>query len=159
MVAPIFDGPPGFIVLAVLLALAGYLRQVSVSAQELRDRIKGDHTGTLFPWDRTSRELKEQKITFQERMRIGLTRLTHLLFGLMCLFSVRIFLYALEPLGAARDSTYQGVLISFDLFLSVCVIFLAGRMWVMHAHNRAIDEDLRRRAEADISSLEMTPGE
>lgn len=150
MSPPIFSGPPIFVTLAILSALAVYLRQVSLSAQDLSDRIKGKHSTTPFPWDRVEGDFRDRKIRLLLEVRHTIYEATLGLSSLIFLVGVRIFLYALEPLGASTSLLFHHTVVAFDLVLAASMVILLGFMWRAHTVSRGRDEQLRGEVEASL---------
>jgi hypothetical protein len=91
---PLFDSGLSFVILAIIMALAGYLRQVGAAAQELADKIEKRDAGAPFPWDKSDDDAISKKLDFQRRFRRSLAILTHILFCVMFIMTVRIGVFS-----------------------------------------------------------------
>ena len=147
MLMPIFNGAPIVVVLAVFVALAAYLRQIAIAAQELLDKLRWDQEQAPLPWNRANSVSRELKIRLQEKMRHGLMILTQILFVLMFFVALRTLLWALEPFGALNHHIFQIALYVYDLAISGSLVVLVSTMWVMHTRNRKIDDAIRVKIE------------
>ena len=149
MSSPIFNGAGAFTLLAIVLALAAYLRQVSVSAEELRAKIKGEQSDTPYPWRDASNAMRLEKIALLNEMHGGLKWLMHILSWISYTLVVRITLFAFEVLGPNGDQSFERVLLWVDLVIAICLGLLVGAMYVTHLRFRRWDDTLRETAEVE----------
>src|SRR5258705_30558 len=88
---PILNGAPAFIVLGFTVALAAYLRQVSLHAQEIIDKIKSNAVGS-FPYNEGKSIAKhtKEKLQLLENTRSKITKVTRPVFVLMFFIAIRV---------------------------------------------------------------------
>jgi hypothetical protein len=157
MEPPILDGPPGFVVLALIVALAAYLRAVSTGADELITKIKSEKLD-LFPYD-GKKTLEEQqdhtraKLRLLDNTRVYVAKVTPAMFFLMVFVAFRIFLYALSRvdqdqlphfgLGLRSFFLSSGFLRGFDLGLCIAILGLIIALFLLHRAARSNDDDVR----------------
>lgn len=151
---PIFDGPAAFILLGFLVALAAYLRQVSVGAL---DSVNNIHRGadSAFPYSRAPESIRKERVDFLNGMRHQLARATYWMFWLMVVLGVRIVLYALSRFASLSRSAFDSFRHWFDFVLSLAVLSLVYIMWDMHSEASNNDEKIRLRAYDSLPGLKQ----
>jgi len=143
---PILDGPPVFILLAVVVGLAAYVRQVSLGAQNLIDDIERG-ASNVYPYDPTRlAQRTSAKLNLLRSTRKSLKGLTHVLFLFMTFVAVRVFVYARSRMGWTMLSSVFGEVARhwFDLVASIALPLLVIAMWIMHSRARGKDDKIRR---------------
>jgi len=142
---PILDGPPVFILLAVVVGLAAYVRQVSLGAQNLIDDIERA-ASNIYPYDPTRlAQRTSAKLNLLRSTRKSLKGLTQVLFLFMTFVAVRVFVYARSRMGWTMLSSVFGEVARhwFDLVASIALPLLVIAMWIMHSRARRKDDKIR----------------
>jgi NADH:ubiquinone oxidoreductase subunit 3 (subunit A) len=108
---PILNGAPAFIILGFTVALAAYLRQVSLSAQDLIEKIKSNIVSS-FPYDAGNivQEHTREKLKLLENTRDNLSKVTRPLFILMLVIAIRIILFAIAKMKPFDSANYLALL-------------------------------------------------
>src|ERR1051326_482715 len=146
---PILNGAPGFFLLGFVVALAGYLRQVSMNAQDRADQLKSGKYPELWP---PQEESTLEKIHLPHNTKINIEWVTPRLFLLIAVISVRAVLYALSRIapsdkmswwiGWASSVWSPGLLRFVDLVITIALCVLVIGMWIMHAKGKRKEQEL-----------------
>jgi hypothetical protein len=162
---PILNGAPGFILLAFVVALAGYLRQVSMNAQDRIEQIESNKHSDLWPKEA---EHTLDRVNLLRKTRRKIELVARPLFFLIAVVSLRAMLYALSRI-APSDMVYQYVgrastwwsaewLRSIDLGITFFLLLLVLAMWVMHESGKFKEKRLMEKLlawrEASIKAKE-----
>jgi hypothetical protein len=149
---PILDGPPGFILLAIVVALAAYLRQIAIAAlaetgliEQAKEIIAQGilsqaNQRAPYPFDKTSEIARQNHIDFLGGLLDNLMRVTHKLFCGMFILGIRILVSAILP------KEWAWLLSLFDTIFFACVVGFIWASWSLHRRSR--DDALRLRREA-----------
>ncbi|HKB68306.1 MAG TPA: hypothetical protein VKC61_20765 [Pyrinomonadaceae bacterium] len=146
---PILNGAPAFIVLGFTVALAAYLRQVSLHAQEIIDKIKSNAVGS-FPYNEGKSIAKhtKEKLQLLENTRSKIAKVTRPVFVLMFFIAIRLVLYAVSKLKFSQSADFLHFLHWFDLAISLSIMILVGGLWYMHESARTKDHYIGEMAAA-----------
>jgi hypothetical protein len=142
---PILDGPPVFILIAIIFGLATYLRHVSLAAQSLIDEIERD-ANKIYPYNAAQLAPRTRaKMDHLRTTRSSIALLTQLLFGCIALLAVRVFAYAGSRIGWTAPPWLfeQTSRHWFDLWSAVALFVLVAVMWFLHTTARRKDERIR----------------
>src|ERR1051325_465572 len=93
-ITPILNGPPGFVILALSFAVAAYLRQVSATASELSDKIRGGQVWN-YPIGPPVPTHTMMKLESLERTHAVLNKTAPFLVWLVIVASLRVVTYSL----------------------------------------------------------------
>jgi hypothetical protein len=143
---PILNGPPGFVILALVFAVAAYLRQVSASAIELSDKIRG---GLVWNYPIAEPLPKHTKLKLESLERTHNT-LSSVASPVMVWFvivaALRVVLYSvlalpLLPSAVARIGKF---LPWVDLTITTGVFLMFVALGLIHRRSRQNNATVRR---------------
>jgi len=134
--APILSGPPGFILLMFVAAMAAYLRQVNATARDKIESIRSEKK-ILWPFAKMLPH-SEERLKLLEATRNKIKWVTHVFFALAVVVGLRLFWATLAPLWEVSDSLFWMRLADLLLVTIVTVTLLA--MWCMHSVSRKKDD-------------------
>lgn len=139
---PIFDSPGVFTILAIIMALAAYLRQVALAWQDLINMIEGRDERTPFPWKDARNAIRKAETRNLQEQREKLAHVTTWLFFALIGSSTRVLLYA-----AFRNEEWPGLIreIKDAIDLTMCFggIVLTLGLSIMHFRARKKERRLR----------------
>lgn len=145
MTDPILSAPPAFVLLAIILTLSAYLRQLSEHRRQQNDDIEDGTASTRFPLgeQHTAAQLKRLSESQQ-----NLNIVAHLLIFFSIVISVRLLMLAYARWRCPSDSQYLAT--GFRIFdmciMSVLLVLFIG-LWVMHFLSRRSEKRIRRMTE------------
>jgi hypothetical protein len=151
---PILDGAPGFVLLAFVMALAAYLRQVSTTAQKQIDDIESG-SPAAYPYQQASRSVREERIGFLLAMRGKLAIVTHFFFLFLVLLAARMVFYASTKFAWFEAKFADFARYWFDLSYVSGLLVLIIAMWIMHTIARGRDARLRANAVASLATTQQ----
>lgn len=139
---PVLNGAPGFTLLTFVVALAAYLRQVSVNAQDRIEQIETNKHPDVWPVLPSPAEHTLDRLNLLQDTKRHIEWLTRPLFTLIVAVGLRAVLHASSRIPSS-DSIYPYVqfasawwsaewLRRIDLVLTVLLSLLVFAMWVMH---------------------------
>ena len=142
---PILNGAPVFIILGFTVALAAYLRQVSLNAQDVIERIKSNAIRS-FPYDERNiiEEHTSERLKLLGKVHDSLSKVTRPLFILMLVISIRIILYSASRVVASDSGNSLRFLHWFDVVISFSILGLICGLWLMHDRARKDDSRIRK---------------
>ena len=147
---PILNGAPGFILLAFVVALAGYLRQVSVNAQDRKEQIESEKHPETWPKGEAH---TVAKLNLLYNTKKNIEFLTFPLFGFIVIVAFRSVLYALTRLvvlhpvidrvaGRFSNLWSNEWLSVIDLLLTTFLLMLVIAMSTMHGWGKLKDQEI-----------------
>lgn len=147
---PVLSGVPGFALLALVVALAAYLRQVSATARDKLEEIFADRNAL---WKRENDDWTLERVRILSRTRNIIKIVTHVFFGLGTLVGARVCVFALAP------KLNNAVLYWLDFALIATVAVSVFGMWIAHAINRSADDanfEEMMRAKPELKRFEFS---
>jgi Na+/melibiose symporter-like transporter len=140
--SPAFNSPASVTMLALIVALAVYLRQVSSTTQ---DRIEALLTSSAdhVLWPRDERHTHD-RIELLKNTRAIIERITPLVFATSVACALRVIVYAASSLPY-YPSSWNGVFSWIDIALASFVCTLIVGMWIAHSALKRKEKSVRRR--------------
>jgi hypothetical protein len=132
---PLLNGPPAFIILVLLMAIAAYLRQVSTTALDRRDLIKGGGVWNYPPGETHT----DMRVKFLEDTRRTLNKVSVPLIGFTIVIVGRILL---QSVLALRMATMPGWMCWGDAAIVLCILIVFVVLLCMHLAGRDDDEKI-----------------
>lgn len=126
----VLSGPQGYTLLAIVIALAAYLRSVSAAA---RDKIEAILAGKDDLWI-LGEEYTSERIRILNKTRRLIRGVTHAFFVLSWLLGIRLCTTIFVPGHGNLHMAF------FDLFFLVFLTIAIFGMWIAHWSNRAADD-------------------
>ncbi|MGJ4969783.1 MULTISPECIES: hypothetical protein [unclassified Bradyrhizobium] len=149
----VLSGTPGFTLLALVVALAAYLRQVSATARDKLEEIFADRNAL---WKRENDDWTLERVRILSRTRNIIKIVTHVFFGLGTIVGARVCVFALTP------KLNNAILYWLDFALIATVAFSVFGMWIAHTVNRSADDanfEEMMRAKPELKRFEFSfPG-
>jgi hypothetical protein len=142
---PLLNNPPAFVLLAIMIGLAAYLRQLGEHRSSQIDEIEGgrDKNYPLGEFHSTEK-IKDLR---RSRERLNQVAPPAILFTIAIGF--RLLALAYVRFRAPDDpQLYAGFFRTFDLVIAVVLFFLLVVLYVMHRAARRSDEKMRSLVEA-----------
>jgi len=138
----LLKGPPQFIVLSLVVALAVYLRQLAAGAMEFRDKIRNERV-RLYPSGQRFTEAKAKNL---ERIYeiLGLT--TPFLIALALVLSLRIVFDSILRFESSVFADYRWVLTVADFLIAEWLFWFFLFLAALHFFLRRTDERIRAAA-------------
>ena|SRR2546425_11178337 len=133
MDTPILNGPPGFILLAIVVALGAYLRTVAGAADETYEKTKAS-------WP-PGQPYTEDRLKNLDNVYTQLKNLTWHIFVFTVVLTVRLALSAVWVIPGVRSKTFDWMLYVWDLLTMIALIVGFVLMW--YTHLVTSDEDRR----------------
>lgn len=141
---PLLKGPPQFILLALIVALSAYLRQVRSSAVEQRDKIANGDLWN-YPMDSPFVSFTERKLELLDSVANNLTLATPFFIILFVILTIRAGLDAIDRFRDLGGWVARALCVAdFIIVIWVLAIFIA----ITLSHFRARFRDDRIRAVA-----------
>lgn len=152
---PLLNGAPSFTILAFTVALAAYLRQVSMTAQENLEKIKSNSIAS-FPYegDKAHKHTWE-KLALLESTRNGISTLTPWLFGLMLIIAGRIVIDAFSRMFYTGSIIYLYLLHAIDLIITSSILLFIIGLWIMHRRARNKEHKVRELTDAWVNTRSL----
>jgi hypothetical protein len=155
-VDPLLKGPPQFIVLAIVVALAAYLRQVALGATDLRDKIRHNKIWNYPMREPYFSEYTKEKIHFLEEIIENLKVASPFIILLFLAVAVRIVIDSL--LRFLHDSASKPkwlFIVDFVIAEWLAVMFLS-LMWT-HLIARKKDENIGSKCRENEDKIHPVP--
>lgn len=159
-IEPLLKGPPQFIVLSLVVAFAVYFRQISISAEDLWDKIREEEEEAFFyP---IGRQHTEDKMRSLERTSENLSIVAPFMVALTIFITIRI---VFDSILRFPNSPFQGVdgalgiipgilpMVDFVIAVWILVLFLA----FAQMHSSAIKRNEKIRADVKNYVQEFRP--
>jgi hypothetical protein len=129
----ILSGAAGFSLIAIVIALAAYLRSVSAEA---RNKIENIIAGkeSLWPITKPIEAHTKERIRILNRTRNLIRWMTHVFFVFAVFVGARLCLAVATP--HLNNAGVYAADIGFVAFLTLCILF----MWIAHRYNRDADD-------------------
>jgi hypothetical protein len=166
----ILDGSPGFILLAIVVALGAYLRQADVAAREEYDKIKRGELAHSWPKDKP---YTTRRLTNLESMDRKLRFITNVMFFFMVLMAVRLSFNAVRVMTDENTVLWHWlyrmlylpdwIIYIWDLVTMIFLVVAFSVMWWMHWRTSSILEGIAMFKVGDAvifkqSSIQNVPG-
>ena len=131
--SPILNSAGSITLLAFVLALSVYLRQVHASCEDRIAAILDGKDSRVWPLGAQHTGLR---IALLQRVNRTIEVITPWMFALSCVCAARVFLYALSVFWSDSEC-YSSFLVWFDVLLSAAVFLAIVGMWIAHSLLRA----------------------
>lgn len=153
---PLLNGPPQFIMLAISVAFAAYLRQVSIHAAELRDKIRH---GDVWNYPETESWAKN-KMDELDLTSATISAITPFMFGFILLVSARVITDGVMRFHVLPGSHPKWLYVA-DVLLAIWLFLIFLGLTIAHFKARRADALIRlaaRDKEDEIISRERQRG-
>jgi hypothetical protein len=140
MISPILNGAPGFILLAIVVALGAYLRGVYAAANDLHEKII---IGGQAAWP-LKKDYTQTRLANLQAVENRLKRITFHIFLFSIIVAVRLILFAVTviPTFSVRgDNTLLLILYWWDLLTMIALTVGLCFMWRAHSQTACIERD------------------
>lgn len=145
---PLLSGPPQFVILALIVAFAVYLRQVSLHAAELRERIVHGEAWNYPPTEDFAKDKMMEADKTCDLIRFVSPFMILMIIAVSCRIVCESWVRLIYPRG-----TTPAFLFSTDLFIAMCLFLGFFGLVMGHRTARSVDDRIRkaaRKAEPDI---------
>lgn len=132
---PILNGEAGFVLLAIVVGLGAYVRQVYVESNEIYDQLKSGELKSRWPLEAKYTQDRLANLKYVQERLIVVTRL---MFLFIVLLSLRLVAHAIDVIPADIAGTLNYLRVSdsalyyWDLTLLVYLTVAFGMMWWTH---------------------------
>jgi hypothetical protein len=150
----LLGSPPAFILLALIVALGGYLRSIAVDAVDRINKIKSGENSKLYP---IGKEHTESKLKSLQATRDRLDFVASLIIFLAIIVSLRLLWQAALYVTASDDGSVHRLLSgiyhsdlllrSVDLLIVVSIVVLLVFLGISHSISIRAERNNRKKLE------------
>jgi hypothetical protein len=138
---PLFSGPPEFIILAIIIALAAYLRAIRAEAAKLRDTIKSGAVWN-FPLREPYLSLSTAKLVLLDEIIETLGIAGSFVIALFVVVGVRILADSILRFSSDEAQKSSWLFIT-DFVIACWIVAIFAALTIAHGRARSHDDDIR----------------